>query len=77
MAKGEIGILIFLGIVAIALTIMAIIYYSELRQCETKESPYCLQYMCKTPDNECESFAFRIGDDGKKQCSQPPTTTSS
>lgn len=72
---GEIFVIIFLLAVAIILTILAISYHGSLEFCETNESPYCMEYVCKCasnksckPDPICGKHAFRFKD-GKKICS--------
>ena len=57
-----ITILIFLFIANIIIAIIAFILKRDLTECETNESPYCFQYICKDGNP-----ATRIGKDGKIQ----------
>ena len=45
-SKVIIAINVFLVICIIGLSILFLILYDKLKECENTESPYCLQYVC-------------------------------
>ena len=40
-------LVVFLAILVIVSIIATVVFYNDLRGCETEESPLCLQYVCQ------------------------------
>lgn len=56
------GILFVLFVSVIVMAFIALILRKDVIECETTQSPYCLQYIC--PDNKP---ATRMGENGEER----------
>lgn len=57
-------LVVFLAILVLVSIIATVIFYDNLRECETKESPLCIQYICQSGDP-----ATRADENGNTQTS--------